>query len=96
MINLHKIRHQKLLHRLLKLLSDRNASKHQIFPSLKNEKFIDAGLKTLEQFQNIIEKKDNQEMSYGKNVCQQLEGIEDRQKFIAQKLISYVSDVILC
>lgn len=55
----------------------------------KKHQFLEASLKVLEK-ENIPPESELQEMTFGKNVDQQLQEVEHRQKIIAQKLISDV------
>lgn len=55
----------------------------------KRDQFLDAGLRILQQ-ESDKENIESQEITFGKNVGQQLKDIEHRQKIIAQKLISDV------
>lgn len=56
----------------------------------KRDQFIEAGIRVLQQEGSQVDKNipEPQEITFGKNVGQQLKDIEQRQKIIAQKLIS--------
>ncbi|XP_050311199.1 uncharacterized protein LOC126746846 [Anthonomus grandis grandis] len=58
----------------------------------KKHQFLDASLKILqtETAPPHTDKEESQEITFGKNIGQQLQETEDRQKIIAQKLISDV------
>lgn len=58
----------------------------------KRDQFIEAGLRVLEKegTQTETQESESQEATFGQNVGQQLKEIEQRQKIIAQKLISDV------